>query len=285
MRRSILFFGFVVACASQEPVVLPPQEPAVVVLPNPGASATASATPTASAEPIATAPPTPTVTATSVVAVAPAGPLTAITLEVSARDPRAAPRAPALVATEVAGLERLYPSSAAGTAGATTAPPLLRRIAEDYIELRKARTAGAAGKAMKAYDDLIVLFPGAPMRDDVLYFDALEHELAGHSTTARRLYFQLVSTQPTSKWIPFAYFAFGEIFLRDAKTDPSKWALAQQAYAEALKYPVGLGAEALLRSGQVADAQGNSAQAQTFYAKLRRDFPQSPAVARIGTAP
>lgn len=140
---------------------------------------------------------------------------------------------------------------------------------------------------MKAYDDLLKSFPTATVAgDDALYYAALEHEIAGDAMNARKLYFQLVSTQPSSKWIPFAYFAFGEMFLRDAKTDPTKWTLAEQAYREVLKYPGNaLMADTLWRSGQAADAQGDTARAQALYQKLRHDFPQSPVLQRIGTTP
>ncbi len=267
------------ACAAEEPIVLPPQEPAVVVLPKPDATVSASASASASATPTDPVPPA---TASAAPPIAP--PVATTGLDVPERDPRLPPRARALVATEVTALERLLAATAPSAADRA---PLLRRIAEDYVELRKAAIAGAGANATKAYDELVKSFPtSAVAGDDALYYDALEHEIAGDAMNARKLYFQLVSTQPSSKWIPFAYFAFGEMFLRDAKSDPSKWALAEQAYHEVLKYPgAAVVPSALWRSGQSADAQGDAARAQGFYQKLRHDFPQSPVLQRIGTTP
>src|SRR5262249_40080606 len=41
----------------------------------------------------------------------------------------------------------------------------------------------------------------------------------------------------TSKYLPHAYLAFGELFFQDAQGDASKWSLAEQSYKEVLKYP------------------------------------------------
>lgn len=278
MRRLATLL-LVSACAAEEPIVLPPQEPAVVVLPKPGATASTSGSSSASPAPAET------VATTATVSTPPPVPPAATTgLDVPDRDPRLPPRARALVATEVTALERLLAATAA------TSPDralLLRRIAEDYVELRKGAVASAGANATKAYDDLLKTFPTATVAgDDALYYDALEHEIAGDGMNARKLYFQLVSTQPSSKWIPFAYFAFGEMFLREAKTDPTKWALAEQAYREVLKYPGNaVLPDALWRSGQAADAQGDTLRAQGLYQKLRQSYPQSPVLQRIGSTP
>src|SRR5689334_19640213 len=38
----------------------------------------------------------------------------------------------------------------------------------------------------------------------------------------REAYFDLISKAPTSRYVPFAYFEFAELFKADAATDPSK---------------------------------------------------------------
>jgi TolA-binding protein len=53
--------------------------------------------------------------------------------------------------------------------------------------------------------------------------------------TARKLYFQVVSEAPRGPLLPYAYFAFGELFAEESKQDPSKTELARQSYAECTK--------------------------------------------------
>src|SRR5262249_45416933 len=50
------------------------------------------------------------------------------------------------------------------------------------------------------------------------------------------VYLDLITNWPKSKYIPNAYFAFGELFFQDAQTDASKWAFAEQSYNEVIKY-------------------------------------------------
>lgn len=76
-----------------------------------------------------------------------------------------------------------------------------------------------------------------PQPDEVLYYAGLDHELAGNVTAARRSYYEVIKQYPSSKLVPFAYFAFGELFLAETESDPSKAQLAEQAYREVLKYP------------------------------------------------
>jgi hypothetical protein len=81
---------------------------------------------------------------------------------------------------------------------------------------------------------------GAPATgciDETLYDLAYEHEQAGNAGEARKVYLELIQTAPTSKYVPTAYLAFGELFFGEAQADPSKWALAEQSYKEVLRYP------------------------------------------------
>src|SRR5262249_10588320 len=73
--------------------------------------------------------------------------------------------------------------------------------------------------------------------DETLYNLAYEHEQAGQLDLARKAYLELIQIAPTSKYIPNAYLAFGELFFQEAQGDPSKWALAEQSYKEVVKYP------------------------------------------------
>lgn len=164
---------------------------------------------------------------------------------IAARDLRrikVLPRSPALLQTELQGLERLYQAT---QVNAPDHAQVLRRLAEDYSELScaaaKAGDAAAAktahDDAAKRYDMLADSHPTYGQLDEALYYGALEHELAGDLRNARSRYYQLIAKQPQSKLVPAAYFAFGEMFYVEAPQDPSKWALAKQAYLEVIKYP------------------------------------------------
>ena len=163
------------------------------------------------------------------------------TLAVRARDPRLAKatrRDRGLVITELQQLELLFGSTAATS---PDRPPLARRLAEDYAELARVTegpTAVASHKhALKYYELLTTDHPQYPQLDEAYYYAALEHELAGNLTGARRAYFELIKRSPNSKFIALAYFAFGEMFFEEAAKDPSKNDLAEQAFKEVLKFP------------------------------------------------
>ena len=82
---------------------------------------------------------------------------------------------------------------------------------------------------MKAY-------PTYAQIDEAYYYLGLEHELAGDLINARRSYYELIKNAPASRFVPYAYFAFGEVFFHEAKSDPSKWDLAKQSYVEVMKF-------------------------------------------------
>src|SRR5262249_51317521 len=63
----------------------------------------------------------------------------------------------------------------------------------------------------------------------------LEAERAGRLDLARKSYLDLIQRWPSSRLIPNAYLAFGEMFFEEA--DPTKLALAEQSYKEGIKYP------------------------------------------------
>jgi TolA-binding protein len=79
---------------------------------------------------------------------------------------------------------------------------------------------------------------GVRNRDgESVYGTALSAERAGDMTQARKSYFELVQNSPRSGFMPLAYLAFGELFRKEAESDPSKLMLAQQSYQEVIKYP------------------------------------------------
>ncbi|HVU00404.1 MAG TPA: tetratricopeptide repeat protein [Polyangiaceae bacterium] len=186
------------------------------------------------------------------------------------RTTRLKARARALLITEITGLERLYGSTRKKS---PDRPQLVRRLAEGYVELETAanhdktqaeidaddakrkkdkskydRSRGEAGKAkkildsarqnaIKFYNVMKKDYPNYSKLDEVLYYLAYEYEQAGDLDNARKVYYELIQKAPKSKYIPNAYLAFGELFFQEAMGDPSKWALAGEAYKQVLKYP------------------------------------------------
>lgn len=227
--------------------------------------------------------PLPTVSATATAAVA-APVATGTSMQggaVDARDPRRImARSPALVQTELRALEQLLTATSASS---PDRPALLRRLAEDYVEERKAGVAGASVKAIHHYDALAKTYPTYPQIDEVRYFLGLEYELSGDLSNARRTFYSLIRDTPNSKYVPYAYFAFGEMFFQETKGDPTKFQLAEQAYMEVLKFSASpIVPEAMARLSEVYAAQGNTAQAESMKQRLLRDHPSSEAAQRMG---
>lgn len=185
------------------------------------------------------------------------------------RTSRLKPKVRALLITEIQGLENLYQSTPASSPDRVQ---VARRLAEDYVELESAasrdkteneikadeakKTApgseaklkaeadkaakvivAARKKAIEYYSMIKDKFPNYGQLDEVLYYLAYEYEQANDLDNARKVYFELIQKAPQSKYIPNAYLAFGELFFNEAQGDPSKWELAQGAYAEVIKYP------------------------------------------------
>jgi tetratricopeptide (TPR) repeat protein len=150
-----------------------------------------------------------------------------------ALDPRKSPRAKALLTTELQGLLQLL---AATPATAVDRPMLLMRIAEDFAELRRAGEASASQSAIQHYAELTKGYPSFAHIDDARYFLGVEYLAIHDAMNARRTFYELISRSPSSRWVPYAYFAFGELFFEEVKSDPSKADLAKQAYREVIKF-------------------------------------------------
>ena len=73
--------------------------------------------------------------------------------------------------------------------------------------------------------------------DEVLYYLAYEYEQSKELDKARDVYLELIDNWKTSRFIPNAFLAFGELFFTEAQGDPAKWGLAEQAYTNVIKYP------------------------------------------------
>lgn len=185
------------------------------------------------------------------------------------RTTRLQARARALLITEISGLERLY---ARTSRQSPDRAQLIRRLAEAYVELESAANRDAIksdidaqdaqkeknkGKydkakaqssdakkivdksrenAIKYYVRMKKDYPTYSKIDEILYYLAYEYEQKKDLTNARQVYLELIEKAPESPYIPNAYLAFGELFFVEAMADPSKWALAEQAYKEVIKY-------------------------------------------------
>jgi Tetratricopeptide repeat len=178
-------------------------------------------------------------------------------------------RAMSLLIGETTGLERLLANTSRKSPDRLQ---LLRRVAEDWVELETAASSRHDRLALRAerdrenkpkaaraalleakrahrievaarkssiarYTQLKNQYPNYPKLDEVLYYLAFEYERAQDTANARKIYYELIQKAPKSPFIPNAYLAFGELFFQEAQGDPAKWDLAAQAYGQALRYP------------------------------------------------
>jgi tetratricopeptide (TPR) repeat protein len=198
------------------------------------------------------------------------------------RQSRIRQRAVALLVVEIQQLEYLLNAS---DAGSRDRPLILRRLAEDYVELESAASREATAAELQrdaarasdpreaarqqtlvdsrktlvdrarkaAIDDYTRLVdqysgqpsqtfpssppPAYPLIDEVVYFLGYEYQQAGDRTNARRVYLDLVTRMPNSKFVPNVYVAFGDLFFVEAMSDSSRWDLARGAYVKATDAP------------------------------------------------
>jgi TolA-binding protein len=167
-------------------------------------------------------------------------------------------------------------------------------------EVTKAeRIEMAASKAAVKYYSLLVqqypqfcLSPNAVdsskstgCNDETLYYLGLEYLRQKSFDNGRKTFLQLLQQYPKSELAAPTYFVFGELFRNEAPGDPSKWPLAQQAYAEVVKYPTARILPAgLLRLGEAYEAQGDTAKAKATYKELLDKFPGTDVAARVPDA-
>lgn len=106
--------------------------------------------------------------------------------------------------------------------------------------------------------------------DAALFRKAHEAFAQKDPTSARKAFFELIQRHPQSPLVPYAYLAFGDMFFDEAHGDPSKYALAKQAYYEVIKYPPPANesyAYALHRAGLTSAAMKELQQALDFQRK------------------
>ncbi len=225
-------------------------------------------------------------------------------------DRRMPPRVLALLVTEIQGLESLFQATPASS---PDRPLLVRRLAEDYVELGKAAStsvpvpsgggaktlrsarvstaARARKEAIRHYTTLLDGYSAGPtpyaQLDEVAYYLAYEHERAGDRVSARRFYLDLIMHWPGSRFVPKAYLAFGDMFFDEAMTDASKWDVAGTAYAKVLAAPPPANEAygyAWYRLAYVVANKGDRARAQEDFkraADWATSFPQQPGAAPL----
>ncbi len=239
--------------------------------------------------------------------VMPPPPLPALTVPDVVRDERLArrpSRTKEMLVTELQDLEPQLSTS-------PDQPKLLRGLAEDYAELaslavrerapdKSIRDARSA--AMKYYDVLVNEYPqwcavpdaadptkGKGCVDDALYSFALEAEHVDQLDRARFTYLKLIKTWPESRFVPSAYFAFGELFMLEVNQDLSNLRFAEKSFQKVIQLAPPnsrLSGYALYRLAQAHMKRGDEARTLSFllkaaiFAKGNREDPDLGATAR-----
>jgi predicted negative regulator of RcsB-dependent stress response len=154
---------------------------------------------------------------------------------------------------------------------------------------RKAAVAGDVEECIAKLRSSVSADDQAKMGGEADYHDALAAEREGKLDRARRGYLKVVQDNPSSVFVPAAYFAFGEMFAAEAQSDPSKVALAEQSYNEVLKFPPAvnkLWAVSSYRLGVVLRTQQplRALSALARAAKAEREAPQNGCAAEVSLA-
>ena len=140
------------------------------------------------------------------------------------------PRSPELPAAHRPVVEVAPPDPHAAPAAGNARAPTPQRASEEDI-------AACQERVLREY---VSSAASDPVEGGELARVASEERANGDLRAARTHYFELVQKYPRSPYVPFAYFAFGEMFMREATSDPSKAPLAAAAYGETVKYPAPL---------------------------------------------
>lgn len=150
-------------------------------------------------------------------------------LAVPARDPRPGTRSPRPAPELRSEINALSQDATASS---------LHALADAWCELARVDPGShAREKALSTYEQIVDRFPSYAALDEVLYFLGLESEIQGDRSKARRWFYELIKRRPDSQYVPYAYFAFGEMFFEEGKADAAKNQLAEHAFAEVLKHP------------------------------------------------
>ncbi len=215
--------------------------------------------------------------------------------EIVVLDPRATrrgPRASSLLVVEIRQLEALLRAT---DPVARDRPMLLRRLAEDDVELAEAAT-NEAQYALDRYDAATakarrsMIMPARraaianyrellddpsnakyPLLDETRWFLAWEYARVGDAANARRVASSLVGDHPASPHAARASFLLGSLSMADAAADVSVYGAAEQAFAMAARTSDPLIASiALDRLERSARAAGDTTAADAATRELAR---------------
>jgi tetratricopeptide (TPR) repeat protein len=146
------------------------------------------------------------------------------------------------------------------------------RLAEAYVKLRKVGQTEMSARAIAHYDAILQESPNYSDLDAVLYYDALEHEIIGEDTKAALGYREAIERTPYSVYVPFAYFALGE--LANANGDVRA---ALDAYGSVLEYVDSrLAPNASERMTEIYERMGDRSHAEAMRRRLEHDFRRAP---------
>ena len=138
-----------------------------------------------------------------------------------------------MVREEVASLERGLSESSPPAHEAVVTALSLGDAETELAEIEPSRAAELLASAKRHYQ--LSASGSGPETVEAKYRLGMLAECDRDLPTARKLYFQVVSEAPRGPLLPYAYFAFGELFAEEVKHDPSKTELARQSYAECTK--------------------------------------------------
>jgi TolA-binding protein len=162
------------------------------------------------------------------------------------------------------------PAPAAPTAGAGPSTPGASPTSATLAVAEPASTN--KGPASWREPGSIALSHGGGGADVEQYAKAFESERSGDLPAARRGYFEVIAKYPNSVLVPYAYFAFGELFFQEAAQDPSKLSFAEQAFTKVLSFPDPTRArhEALARLVSVYERMGDNDKAAAVRQRIKR---------------
>lgn len=202
------------------------------------------------------------------------------------RDPRtrrAGKRSAQLVATELQGLLALYEATPSNSPDHLLLAFRTAEVAAELSHISEKDRAFARRKSLFYYkiiaDDRAAQNCTPEKKycaDEALYFMALEIEMSGDMNEARKVYLRLIKEYPTSKYVSYAYFGFGEFYYQRAKNEGADVEMAEKVFEKTLSLGDSVTAsESLLRLAELAQMREKPQVAADYIQKLLKQYPES----------
>lgn len=202
------------------------------------------------------------------------------------RDPRtrrAGKRSAQLVSTELQALLALYEATPGTSPDRLLLAARTADVAAELAHISEKHRAFAQKKALFFYE--IVAAEGtsemcarnkSTCADEALYFMGLEIEMAGSMENARKAYFRLIKDHPSSKYVSYAYFAFGEFYYQRAKNEGQDFEQAEKVFEKVVSLGESpMAPESLLRLAELAQMREKPQFAVDYIQKLLKQYPES----------